>query len=112
MSAARPPRSPVPAHRPATPPPDAAQARRALGAVLRALRKAHPDAPTVERLAEWADLHRNYVGSAERGERNVAFVALTRWLAALGVSWAEFGIAVDRRLARDAGDPTAEVPGT
>jgi transcriptional regulator with XRE-family HTH domain len=47
------------------------------------------------RLGEWADLHRNYVSSAERGERNVAFVALTRWLAALGVSWSEFGKAID-----------------
>lgn len=67
--------------------------------MLRGLREAHPDAPSQERVGEWADLHRNYVGSAERGERNVAFEALTRWLAALGVSWAEFGAAVDRALA-------------
>jgi transcriptional regulator with XRE-family HTH domain len=69
-----------------------------LGAVLRALREAHPEQPSQERVGEWADLHRNYVGSAERGERNVAFEALSRWLAALGVSWAEFGAAVDRQL--------------
>lgn len=77
---------------------DGPTARRALGGVLRAFREAHPDAPSQERVGEWADLHRNYVGSAERGERNVAFEALTRWVAALGVTWAEFGAAVDRAL--------------
>ena len=66
--------------------------------VLRRLREGHRDAPSQERLGEWADLHRNYVGSAERGERNVAFEALTRWVAALGVTWAEFGAEVDREL--------------
>ncbi|HEY0780319.1 MAG TPA: helix-turn-helix transcriptional regulator [Gemmatirosa sp.] len=83
-------------------------ARRALGAVLRRLREAHPDAPSQERVGEWADLHRNYVGSAERGERNVAFEALTRWLAALGVTWAEFGAAVDLALATAASIPAPQ----
>lgn len=81
--------------------PDGPTARRALGTVLRALREAHPDEPSQERVGEWADLHRNYVGSAERGQRNVAFEALSRWLVALGVSWADFGAAVDQALAKE-----------
>jgi transcriptional regulator with XRE-family HTH domain len=44
-----------------------------------------------------AGLHRNYVGSAERGERNVSFDALERWLTALNLSWREFGAAIDER---------------
>lgn len=38
---------------------------------------------TIEKLAEAADLHHNYVGSVERGERNIALeniVALTKAL--------------------------------
>ena len=33
-----------------------------------------------EKLAELADLHPNYVGSVERGERNIAVVRLARAL--------------------------------
>jgi hypothetical protein len=40
-------------------------------------------------------LHRTYVGSVERGERNASFESIDRLLAALGVSWAEFGRAID-----------------
>jgi transcriptional regulator with XRE-family HTH domain len=43
-----------------------------------------------------AKLHRNYVGGVERGERNPSFESLARWLAALNVSWAELGEALDR----------------
>ena len=43
-----------------------------------------------EELAARADLHRNYVGSVERGERDIGIVALARLTAALGVSLAEF----------------------
>ena len=43
-----------------------------------------------EVLAERADLHRNYVGSVERGEREIGITALGRLAAALGVSLAEF----------------------
>ena len=31
-----------------------------------------------EKLAELADLHRNYVGGVERGERNIAIVNIVR----------------------------------
>ena len=90
--------------------PDGPEARQALGAVLRRLRDAHPEQPSQERLGEWADLHRNYIGGAERGERNVAFEALTRWLGALGVSWAEFGAAVDATLRARTGRPSTGSP--
>jgi transcriptional regulator with XRE-family HTH domain len=38
-----------------------------------------------EKLAELADLHRNYVGGIERGERNVALVNIVKIARALGV---------------------------
>jgi transcriptional regulator with XRE-family HTH domain len=43
-----------------------------------------------EKLAEIAGLHRNYVGSVERGERDIGVVSLGHLSAALGVSLAEF----------------------
>lgn len=43
-----------------------------------------------EELAARADLHRNYVGSVERGERDIGIVALGQLAAALGVSLPEF----------------------
>jgi transcriptional regulator with XRE-family HTH domain len=38
-----------------------------------------------EKLAELADLHRNYVGGIERGERNVALINIVKIARALGV---------------------------
>lgn len=43
-----------------------------------------------ENLAERADLHRNYVGSVERGERDIGITALGQLARALGVSLADF----------------------
>jgi len=43
-----------------------------------------------EQLAERADLHRNYVGSVERGERDIGITALRQLAGALGLSLAEF----------------------
>jgi transcriptional regulator with XRE-family HTH domain len=43
-----------------------------------------------EALAEKADLHRNYVGSVERGERDIGISAVAGLAHALGVSLAEF----------------------
>jgi len=43
----------------------------------------------VRALAERAQMHRNYVGGIERGERNVAFVGLSRLSRALRVDLGE-----------------------
>ena len=43
-----------------------------------------------EALAEKADLHRNYIGGIERGERNVGLINVGRLASALDVSVAEF----------------------
>lgn len=73
--------------------------RKDLGIVLRQFRQRAD--MSQERLEHASGLHRTYVSSAERGERNVSFEALARWLAAAGASWREFGEALDRQLRRE-----------
>lgn len=53
-----------------------------------------------EALADLAGIHRTYLGGIERGERNPSFQSLGRILHALGVSWKDFGDALDQRLSR------------
>jgi transcriptional regulator with XRE-family HTH domain len=50
--------------------------QRAFGLHLRALR--HERKMTLEQVAEGADLHPNYVGSVERGERNISLFNIWR----------------------------------
>ena len=58
-----------------------------LGRRVRALREAQ--GLSQERLAERAKVHRTYVGSLERGERNVALINIVRLANALGVDPSE-----------------------
>jgi transcriptional regulator with XRE-family HTH domain len=60
----------------------------AIGQRVRKLRQAL--GVSQEELAERAGLHRNYVGSVERGERDIGITALGRLARALDVSLAEF----------------------
>lgn len=57
------------------------------GAALRKLRQAQ--GLTLERLAEQAELHTNYVGSVERGERNISLFNIWRLALALNLPPAE-----------------------
>lgn len=57
------------------------------GKHLRELRQAQE--LTLEKLAERADLHTNYVGSVERGERNLSLFNIWRLANGLGVTAAE-----------------------
>ncbi|MEQ1761076.1 MAG: helix-turn-helix transcriptional regulator [Vicinamibacterales bacterium] len=61
---------------------------RLIGTRVRELRQAA--GISQEELAERADLHRNYISSVERGQRDVGVGALHRIATALGTSLAEF----------------------
>ena len=66
-----------------------------LGRVLRQLRERR--GWTQDQLSiEAAPLTQSIVSDSERGQRNLSFETLERWLAALGVTWEAFGQALDR----------------
>ena len=72
-----------------------------LGTVLRAFREAM--GVSQEKLAEKASLHRTYIGSVERGERNPSFKSLTKILNSLNISWIEFGRNLEAELLKKDG---------
>src|SRR5437764_12314203 len=72
------------------------EALRALGRAVRELR-ARNDL-SQEDLGRSVDMHRNYVGTVERGEANIGVLNLLRLVNALGVPFAEFVEVWDRQL--------------
>lgn len=64
-------------------PEQALRRRRAFGTRVRALRDDH--GWSQEQLAERAELHRTYIGSVERGERNISLDNIWALADALGV---------------------------
>ena len=70
----------------------------ALGNVLRAFRL--QTGMSQEKLADTAELHRTYIGSIERGERNITVKNVDRILTSLNKSWIDFGRAFEDELDR------------
>jgi transcriptional regulator with XRE-family HTH domain len=70
------------------------------GEALRNVR--HEKLLTIEAVAEAADVHPNYLGSVERGERNVSLFNIWRIAAALDVPAEDLMKALPRRRARPA----------
>jgi len=68
------------------------------GAALRDLRLAQ--GLTIEKLAEAAELHTNYVGSVERGERNVSLFNIWRLAVALKLPAADLMQALPKKRYR------------
>jgi transcriptional regulator with XRE-family HTH domain len=64
--------------------PRVGSARKTFAANLRALRESK--GLSQEDLAELANLHRTYIGSVERGERNISIDSMERIASALGTS--------------------------
>ncbi|WP_225616791.1 helix-turn-helix domain-containing protein [Variovorax sp. 38R] len=70
--------------------------QQAFGEHLRAMR--HDKLITIEQLAELAGLHPNYVGSVERGERNLSLFNIWRLAGGLDVSASQLMEALPKRL--------------
>lgn len=68
-----------------------------VGAILKAYRQRQN--LSQEFLASRAGLDRTYIGLVERGKRKPTIDATSRMLSVLGVSWTEFGAALDSLLA-------------
>ena len=66
----------------------------ALGSVLRAFRRVAD--LTQEQLSFRTGMTTALISDTENGKRNLSFESLERLLAGLGVSWIEFGAAVER----------------
>lgn len=62
---------------------------RTLGRILRSYRA--EAGMTQEGLAARSGMARNYIGKVERGEANISFLSLDRWLTALEVGWDRLG---------------------
>lgn len=75
-----------------------ARVQKAFGEGLRALR--HERLMTIEQLAELAGLHPNYVGSVERGERNLSLFNIWRIAAGLEVTAMQLVEALPKRPSR------------
>jgi transcriptional regulator with XRE-family HTH domain len=69
-----------------------------LGTVLRVLRKEH--AWTQEKLSLKTGLTTATISNTENGKHNLSFDSIERWLNALGVTWAEFGDAMQETARR------------
>ena len=70
------------------------QHRKLLGAAVREHRK--KSGLTQEKLAERADLHPNYVGEVERGEKTISVDALLRIAGAMRVGLCDLVREIDR----------------
>ncbi len=64
-----------------------------LGRLLRAYRT--EARLTQEALGSKTGLARNYIGQVERGEANISYVSLGRWLVAVHVTWRRLGAELD-----------------
>ena len=72
--------------------------QQAFGEHLRALR--HDRLITIEQLAELAGLHPNYVGSVERGERNLSLFNIWRLAGGLEVSVSQLAETLPMRIVK------------
>lgn len=63
---------------------------RTLGRILRSYRA--EAGLTQEGLASQSGMARNFIGKVERGEANISFLSLNRWLTAVDVGWDRLGL--------------------